>query len=81
MTIDRVLPPDAPSRFWRRRARGRRAKAGIIGLIGLKEIVMQLRVLRWSALFLACLLAGGCKDRHEPVKPTAPAVHERFLDL
>jgi hypothetical protein len=25
---------------------------------------------RWSALVLACLLAVGCKDRHEPVKPT-----------
>lgn len=27
---------------------------------------------RWCALALACLLAAGCKDRHEPVKPTVP---------
>ncbi|WP_305821293.1 hypothetical protein [Massilia brevitalea] len=44
---------------------------------------MKIHVLRWSALALACLLASGCKDRHEPVKPTAPgapAVFGRFLD-
>lgn len=41
---------------------------------------MKTHVLRWSALVLACLLASGCKDRHEPVKPTAPAVLDRFLD-
>ena len=46
---------------------------------------MKLSILRLSALALACVLAGGCKDRHEPVKPTAPAVADhvpdRFLDL
>lgn len=42
---------------------------------------MKLHVLRLSALALACVLASGCKDRHEPVKPTAPASSERFLDL
>jgi len=42
---------------------------------------MKIHVLRWSALALACLLSVGCKDRHEPVKPTAPAVVDRFLDL
>ena len=44
---------------------------------------MKIHVLRWSALALACLLASACKDRHEPVKPTAPgtpAVIDRFLD-
>jgi hypothetical protein len=37
---------------------------------------MQRSAVRWSVLALACLLAAGCKDRHEPVKPTvspAPA--------
>jgi len=42
---------------------------------------MRLHLLRLSALALACVLASGCKDRHEPVKPTAPASSERFLDL
>lgn len=50
---------------------------------------MKLSILRLSALALACVLASGCKDRHEPVKPTAPAASdhvpnrflERFLDL
>ncbi|MDN4059910.1 hypothetical protein QPK31_16965 [Massilia sp. YIM B02769] len=44
---------------------------------------MKIPVLRWSALALAlaCLLASGCKDRHEPAKPTAPAVVDRFLDV
>ena len=42
---------------------------------------MKLHMLRLSALALACVLANGCKDRHEPVKPTAPASSERFLDL
>ncbi len=41
---------------------------------------MKTYVLRWSALFLACLFVSACKDRHEPVKPTAPAVFDRFLD-
>ncbi|HWJ93263.1 MAG TPA: hypothetical protein VNT33_00960 [Telluria sp.] len=31
---------------------------------------MHPSAVRWSALVLACLLAVGCKDRHEPVKPT-----------
>jgi len=31
---------------------------------------MNLRLIRWSALALACLLATGCRERHEPVKPT-----------
>lgn len=31
---------------------------------------MDRSAVRWSALVLACLLAVGCKDRHEPVKPT-----------
>ena len=42
---------------------------------------MKLHLLRLSALALACVLASGCKDRHEPVKPTAPVSSERFLDL
>jgi hypothetical protein len=50
-------------------------------MMGAKEIAMKIPVLRWSALALACLLASGCKDRHEPVKPTAPAVVDRFLDV
>jgi hypothetical protein len=29
--------------------------------------------LRWCALALALLLAAGCKDRHQPVKPTVAA--------
>ena len=41
---------------------------------------MKTPVLRWSALALACLLASGCKDRHEPVKPTAPAVCSVLID-
>ncbi len=31
---------------------------------------MHRSAVRWSACVLACLLAVGCKDRHEPVKPT-----------
>lgn len=58
--------------------RGRRLKHRMMGA---KEIAMKIPVLRWSALALACLLASGCKDRHEPVKPTAPAVVDRFLDV
>lgn len=40
----------------------------------------KLHLLRLSALALACVLASGCKDRHEPVKPTAPGVFSDFLD-
>jgi hypothetical protein len=29
--------------------------------------------LRWCAFALACVLAVGCKDKHEPVKPTVAA--------
>jgi hypothetical protein len=25
---------------------------------------------RWTAFALACLLLPGCRDKHEPVKPT-----------
>jgi len=42
---------------------------------------MKLHLLRLSALALACALASGCKDRHEPVKPTVPAPSSMFLDL
>lgn len=37
---------------------------------------MHRSAMRWSALVLACLLAAGCKDKHEPVKPTVapPAI-------
>jgi len=31
---------------------------------------MIARPLRWCTVALACLLAVGCRDRHEPVKPT-----------
>jgi hypothetical protein len=31
---------------------------------------MNLRPIRWSVLAVACLLATGCRERHEPVKPT-----------
>lgn len=36
----------------------------------------MMRILRWSALALACLLAAGCQERNEPVKPivTSPLV-------
>ena len=36
--------------------------------------------LRWSAIALACLLAGGCQGRNEPVKPIAPTPLVDFLD-
>jgi hypothetical protein len=34
---------------------------------------MRHPLLRWAAFGLACLLATGCKDKHEPVKPTVAA--------
>lgn len=39
-----------------------------------------MKPLRLSALALACVLASGCKDRHEPVKPTVPAASSMFVD-
>jgi hypothetical protein len=39
-----------------------------------------MKLLRLSALALACVLASGCKDRHEPVKPTVPAASSMFVD-
>ena len=42
---------------------------------------MKLRTLRWTALVLACLLVGACKDRYEPVKPTAACVLVSFVDF
>jgi len=38
-----------------------------------KENPMKMRTVGWGAMALACLLAAGCKDRHEPIKPTAAA--------
>jgi hypothetical protein len=35
-----------------------------------KGATMSHPLLRWAAFALACLLATGCKDKHEPVKPT-----------
>jgi hypothetical protein len=35
--------------------------------------VMSHPLLRWAAIALACLLATGCKEKHEPVKPTVSA--------
>jgi hypothetical protein len=32
--------------------------------------IMSHSLLRWCAIAFACLLAVGCKDRHEPGKPT-----------
>jgi hypothetical protein len=34
---------------------------------------------RYVALLLACALATGCKDRHEPVKPTVVAAQYYFI--
>jgi hypothetical protein len=33
---------------------------------------------RFAALLLACALAAGCKDRHEPVKPTVALLKYYF---
>ncbi|MFC4931202.1 hypothetical protein [Massilia sp. GCM10023247] len=38
------------------------------------------RSLRWSAFALACLLASGCKQRNEPVKPIAASPLAVFID-
>lgn len=38
------------------------------------------RPLRWSVLVLACLLASGCKERNEPVKPIAATPPLIFID-
>lgn len=38
------------------------------------------RPLRWSALALACLLASGCKQHNEPVKPIACSPFAIFID-
>ena len=37
---------------------------------------METSTLRWTALALSCLLLAGCKDKHDPLKPTVaqPAV-------
>jgi hypothetical protein len=34
------------------------------------ENLMDKRTLRWTALALSCLLLAGCKDKHDPLKPT-----------
>jgi hypothetical protein len=41
---------------------------------------MKLRALRWSAFACACLLAVGCKERNEPVKPIATSPLVLFID-
>jgi len=38
------------------------------------------RPLRWSVLALACLLASGCKQHNEPVKPIANSPFAIFID-
>jgi predicted component of type VI protein secretion system len=35
-----------------------------------EDLLMDKRTLRWTALALSCLLVAGCKDKHEPLKPT-----------
>ncbi len=40
----------------------------------------MMRTLRWSAVALACLLASGCKERNEPVKPIATSPLVIFID-
>ena len=41
---------------------------------------MKLHALRWVALALACVLASGCKDHQEPVKPIASPLSTLFID-
>jgi hypothetical protein len=40
---------------------------------------MRHPLFRYAALALACALAVGCKDRHEPVKPTVSAMQYSFI--
>jgi hypothetical protein len=41
--------------------------------------IMRHPLSRFAALLLACTLAAGCKDRHEPVKPTVAAMKSSFI--
>jgi hypothetical protein len=41
--------------------------------------IMRHPLFRLAALLLACTLATGCKDRHEPVKPTVAHVEYSFI--
>jgi hypothetical protein len=43
-------------------------------------IAMKMRVLRFGAVALACLLASACKGRQEPVKPIASTPLVCFID-
>lgn len=40
----------------------------------------MMRTLRWSALALACVLASGCREHNEPVKPIATSPLVIFVD-
>ena len=40
----------------------------------------MMSTLRWSVVALACLLASGCKDQNEPVKPIATTPVVIFID-
>ncbi|MGZ5198432.1 MAG: hypothetical protein ACXWC4_01570 [Telluria sp.] len=39
---------------------------------------MRHPLFRFIPLLLACTLAAGCKDRHEPVKPTVAGMTFSF---
>ncbi|MDB5910245.1 MAG: hypothetical protein JWP34_4359 [Massilia sp.] len=41
-----------------------------------EDLLMDKPTLLWTALALSCLLVAGCKDKHDPLKPTVarPAV-------
>ena len=42
---------------------------------------MKMRVLRYGAAALACLVLAACKDRPEPVKPIASLPLVCFIDF
>jgi hypothetical protein len=42
--------------------------------------IMRHPLSRYAALLLACALAAGCKDRHEPVKPTVSSLKYSFMN-
>jgi hypothetical protein len=40
--------------------------------------IMRHPLFRLAALLLACTLVAGCRDRHEPVKPTVAQLEYSF---
>jgi hypothetical protein len=60
-------------------ARHGKAGAGIMVLVLLAmsstvgNLHMNTRTLRWTALALSFLLLAGCKEKHDPLKPTVAA--------